>query len=264
MLQSILKADVFYIIYTSNINGAIENCGCGSDPLGGLSRAKSVIDQFRKDNKDVFVIDGGDYFNSYPFPSLNDAMLKALVLIDYDCIVPGDQEFIEGPEFFSRYISDLKDKVILTNSSINIQQFYEKTLGINRIMIYGYMSPYIFDFVEKPEDMILSNFVSEKPRHAEKNLFQIAVIHGYLSNAEQFALENSSISLILLAHDQRKGVWDKNGVRIVGNGKDSEYISIIKVTNEGQWDISVDQMKISEEIPEDEQVLNLIQEYKSK
>ena len=84
-----LKADELYIIYTSNINGTIENCGCGSDPLGGIDRVKSFIDKFETENKNIYIIDGGDYFNSYPYPTLNDAMSNALFLINYDCIVPG-------------------------------------------------------------------------------------------------------------------------------------------------------------------------------
>jgi len=263
MLQAGLKADEFYIIYTSNINGMIENCGCGSDPLGGLNRVKSVIEQFKKEHENVFVVDGGDYFNSYPYPSLNDAMYKALRLMNYDCIVPGDQEFVEGQDFYSTYISDLKQKVVLSNSGFEYQQNFKKTIGLNRLIIYGYLSPYVFNFVEKPDDLILSIFVREEPHQVEKNLFQIAVIHGYLSNAEQFAIEHSAINLILLAHDQRKGIWDKNGIMIVGNGKDSEYISIIKITKNNTWDISVDQKKISEEIPEDEEISNLISEYKN-
>ena len=124
------------------------------------------------------------------------------------------------------------------------------------------LSPFIFEFIEKPAELNLLNFVNAKPEISDENEFQIAIIHGYLSNAEQFALENSYINLILLAHDQRKGIWDKNGIMIVGNGKDSEYISIIKVTYNDQWNLSVDQKKISEEIPEDEEIFNLISEYK--
>ena len=59
LLHTGLKADVFYLIYTSNVNGAIENCGCGSEPLGGLNRVNTVIKQFKQDHDNVFVVDGG-------------------------------------------------------------------------------------------------------------------------------------------------------------------------------------------------------------
>ena len=263
ILHPSVKAEVFYIIYTSNVNGVIENCGCGSDPLGGIGRVKSVIDQFKKDNKNVFAIDGGDYFNSYPYPTLNKAMYKTLELINYDCLVPGDQEFVEGKVFYSKYVSSFKEKILLSNAGSDYQERIKTKIGSNQVVLYGYLSPYIFNFIEKPDDLNLSIFVNAKPEPSGENEFHIAIIHGYLSNAEQFALENPSIDLILLAHDQRKGIWKKNQAIIIGNGKDSEYISIIKVNQGSQWNISVDQKKISEELPEDSQIVKIIDEYKS-
>jgi hypothetical protein len=128
--------------------------------------------------------------------------------------------------------------------------------------VYGYLSPYIFEFIEKPEKLDLKNFVDARPQAAGENEFQIAIIHGYLSSAEQFALENPSVRLILLAHDQRQGTWEKNQSLIVGNGKDSEYISKIKISPQNQWKISVEQDKINEDLVEDDQIVRIIEEYK--
>jgi hypothetical protein len=104
--------------------------------------------------------------------------------------------------------------------------------------------------------------VDAKPEPVENNAYQIAVIHGYLSNAEQFAIENPSVRLILLGHDQRQGIWVKNQATIIGNGKDSEYLSVIKLTPGSKWNISVEQHKIHEDLPEDKQVVNIIDQYK--
>jgi 2',3'-cyclic-nucleotide 2'-phosphodiesterase (5'-nucleotidase family) len=131
-------------------------------------------------------------------------------------------------------------------------------------VLYGYLSPYIFDFIKIPKDLNLVNFIDAKPEESGKECFEIAIIHGYLSNAEQFALENSGIDLILLAHDQRKGIWKKNHALIVGNGKDSEYISIIEINKYEKWNINVVQKKIHEELPEDNQIVKIIDEYKGR
>ena len=263
-LSHLVYAEDIYILYTSNTNGMIENCGCGADPLGGIARVKSFIDQFREKYRHVFVLDGGDYFNSYPFPELNEAMYSALLLSQYDCIVPGDQAFVEGDEFFSKYVSALGDKLILTNTNSGFDSEMIKKYGSYQIKIYGYLSPYIFDFIKKPQNPKLINFVDAKPEPQENKDFQIAVIHGYLSNAEQFAVENSSVKLILLSHDQRQGIWEKNQATIIGNGKDSEYISVIKLTPGSTWKISVEQHKIHQDLPEDAQIVNVIEQYKNK
>jgi len=256
-------AEEFYVIYTANINGMIENCGCGADPLGGLSRVKSFIDRFRKDHSNVLVIDGGDYFNSYPYPKLNEAMYTSLLLLQYDCLVPGDQAFVEGDTFFSKYASTLKDKIIVTNADSKFKTQITKKMGSDEIQIFGYLSPYIFEFIQKPEQLNLLNFVNAKPGTEKKNQFQIAVIHGYLSNAEQFAVENPAVDLVFLAHDQRMGTWKKNQATVVGNGKDSEYISIVKVDHGRDWNISIEQKKISEDLSEDDQIVKIVEDFKS-
>jgi 2',3'-cyclic-nucleotide 2'-phosphodiesterase (5'-nucleotidase family) len=260
--QSAYAEDI-YILYTSNTNGMIENCGCGADPLGGIARVKSFIDQFRQEHLHVFVIDGGDYFNSYPFPELNEAMFSAFILMHYDFIVPGDQAFVEGEDFFSKYVSNLGERLILTNARSGFETEMIKKYGSYQIQIYGYLSPYVFDFIPEPEFPSLTNFVEAKPEPAEFKEFQIAVIHGYRSNAEQFAVENPSVRLILLGHDQRKGIWEKNQATIIGNGKDSEYISVIKLAPENNWNISVEQQKIHEDLPEDKQIVRIIESYKN-
>jgi 2',3'-cyclic-nucleotide 2'-phosphodiesterase (5'-nucleotidase family) len=256
-------AEEFFIVYTANMNGMIENCGCGADPLGGVGRVKSFIDRFRKENKNVIVIDGGDYFNSYPFPKLNEAMFKSLLLLNYDCLVPGDQVFVEGDTFYSEFASSFKDNILLSNSKSEFKNRIIKNFNSNQILIYGYLSPYIFEFIKMPDRLNLTNFVDAKPESAKKTDFQIVVIHGYLSNAEQFAAENETVDLILLAHDQRKGIWNKNQATIIGNGKDSEYISIVEVSRDTEWNISVKQAKIHEELPEDDQIVKIIEDYKS-
>lgn len=257
-----LQAEDFYIIYTSNINGTIENCGCGSEPLGGLGRIKSVIEQFKKEHENVFLIDGGDYFNSYPYPALNQAMYKAMILLDYDCVVPGDQAFVEGKKFYNEYVSGMKDKIILSNDGPEYKRKIKTIIGSNHLEIYAFLSPDVFDFIKKPEYLKLSNIADVKLERSTDSIFRIAIIHGKFDTAEQFASENSSLDLVLLAHDQQKGIWNTNRTMIIGNGKDSEYISIIQIKKGTPWEITVNQKKISEEISEDEQISKLIDEYK--
>jgi 2',3'-cyclic-nucleotide 2'-phosphodiesterase (5'-nucleotidase family) len=241
----------------------LENCGCGPDPLGGIGRVKSFIDRYISEHKNVMVIDGGDYFNSYPFPKLNEAMYSSLLLMHYDCLIPGDQSFVEGDSFFTKYATNLKPKILLTNSDDGFNNKITKDFGPNQIIVYGYLSPYIFEFIPKPENLNLKHFVNAKPEPLNKNQFQIAVVHGYLSNAEQFAVENSTVTLILLAHDQRKGIWKKNQATIIGNGKDSEYISVVKMDSDDQWNFTAEQYKIHEDLPEDEQIVKIIADYKT-
>ncbi len=256
-----LRAEPLYIIYTSNINGALQNCGCGVDPPGGIGRVKSIVDQLRSKHQRVILIDGGDFFNSYPFPLLDEAMLKALEVLEYDLFIPGDQEFVEGSAFYKRLQTILGKRLLISNNGAGNLQSFSIYLGSDNVRIHGLLSPKVFDFIEVPAILNLqdpSNMIlrSKTPRD-----LNVVVMHGYLGEAQQFARVNQSIDLILLAHDQLKGIWDENGPLIVGNGKDSEFLSIIEARFEKKWHFKVDQLRISETIPEDDHILKIIREF---
>ena len=141
------------ILFTANINGNLENCNCGANSSGGIGRIKTFFSEFRNQYPHTFIVDGGDYFNSYPFEKLNTAMLRALSFLDYDIMVPGDQEFIEGMGFFNNYKNQYKPKLLISNihldTNINLK-FYVKDINI---FFYAYLSNHAFDFIDKPGEI---------------------------------------------------------------------------------------------------------------
>ena len=50
------------IIYNSDVQGAIEQCGCRSNPRGGVARRATILDQAWNEGKPVLMLDGGDLF----------------------------------------------------------------------------------------------------------------------------------------------------------------------------------------------------------
>jgi len=255
------KAAPAYVIYTSNINGFLQNCGCGVEPLGGIGRIKYFIDTFKAKHPHILLIDGGDYFNSYPFPALNDAMYKVLKMMNYDVLVPGDQEFVEGHQFFSKFSKFFGDKILLTNTNSNFKKAIYNQIAGHQMVVYGLLSEKVFEFIGRPEDLMLVSQFSLPELDKAAGGLNIVVIHGYLSDARTIAKKYNDVDLILIAHEQNRGVWKANDATIIGNGKDSEYISIIKADYDQQWEIDVDQIKISEMIPEDKDVLKIIENY---
>src|SRR5205823_3997123 len=49
----------FSVIYTAEVHGAVEPCGCTSDPLGDISRLATVVQAARKETGAVLLVDGG-------------------------------------------------------------------------------------------------------------------------------------------------------------------------------------------------------------
>jgi 2',3'-cyclic-nucleotide 2'-phosphodiesterase (5'-nucleotidase family) len=261
LLGSHLRAEPLYLIYTSNINGALQNCGCGVDPPGGIGRVKSIIDQIRSKHQRVILIDGGDFFNSYPFPLLDEAMLKALEVLEYDLFIAGDQEFVEGSAFYNKLQMILGNRLLISNNGSDNLQSFSISLESDNMRIYGLLSPKVFNFIEVPAALHLRNPSHINLKSKNRRDLNVVVMHGYLGEAQQFARRNQSIDLVLLAHDQSKGIWDENGSLIVGNGKDSEFLSIIEARFDKKWHFKVDQVRISETIPEDDHILKIISQF---
>lgn len=255
-------AEPLYIIYTSNVNGALENCGCGDKPLGGIGKIKYISDTYKKIHANVLMIDGGDFFNNYPYKELNETMFKAYQQFDYDFVVPGDQIFIDGDSFYQRVLSVMKDKMIISNALNSQNNPIKAKYGPYSVSFTSILSPNSFDYIPKPASLELLDPAEYKIKYLVNQSLNIVVYHGYLSEAKQFARQNMNIDILFIAHDEESGVWWEGDVCIVGNGKDSEAISVIEANYDNSWEINVEHKKISNDYPEAYDILEIIDEFK--
>lgn len=98
------NANHFTILYTGSAYGEIKPCGCSKEgDLGGLSRRAAYIEQVRKENKDVILVDTGDNFKEASDQGILKAqtMLKGMKMMGYDIIAPGEKDFIYGVKIFN-------------------------------------------------------------------------------------------------------------------------------------------------------------------
>ena len=259
LFQPLAAAD-FYILYSSNINGTIQNCNCGKEPLGGVGRIATFIKEFRNINPNTIVIDGGDYFNSYPFLLLNRTMLRALCCISYDVIAPGDQEFVEGYKFYNQFERLNRNKILISNRVHNGRKKLSFNFDKFNVHIYSYLSTKAFSFIKLPEELQLLPFSDIKDTH--ETGCNVIIFHGSSSEAELVVNETGWIDLILLAHDQYAEVKHISNTVIVGGGRDSEFIVIVAVSkSSGDWKFNISKKKMDDTIKEDQEILEFIQEY---
>jgi hypothetical protein len=82
------KSDLV-IVYTGNLNGELEPCGCAEETdLGGILRRAAMVDRLRQDNADMVLISAGSLINSNTWQDKIKAeyIFSALNLMDYDTI----------------------------------------------------------------------------------------------------------------------------------------------------------------------------------
>ncbi|MBP7602790.1 MAG: hypothetical protein KBA15_02600 [Spirochaetes bacterium] len=88
------------IVYTNSLNGNLDYCRCPSDPKGGLVKRATEIEAIRKTHENVILLDTGDFLTIDGDPLLARHVLDAYRVIGYDALLPGDQEFSAGTNFF--------------------------------------------------------------------------------------------------------------------------------------------------------------------
>ncbi|MBN2423607.1 MAG: hypothetical protein JXR46_07205 [Calditrichaceae bacterium] len=250
------------IVFISNLNGVIENCNCGHPPLGGLNYISTIIDSLRQQNKELVFIDGGDFSNPYPFAEINEAVLEIYKILQPDIIALGEQEFIEGKEYFNKIISAFGKKILATNLTVTRATLNE-TLKLKSLNVLSYMDESTLREVNEDMGWRFNNTVFEKLYSGLKDSeINILVYHGTLKKLELFLKKYVKFNLVLLSHDYKEGLISFNSPVIVGGGADGEHLMDIKINkNNKSADIMVDMIPVSKNRKSDPRVEKIIALY---
>jgi len=92
----------FTLIYSGNLNGELEPCGCAEETdLGGIKRRASMIQTLRKENPGMFLITSGGLITSEsPRDKLKSQyILKGIATMNYDAIGVQWRDLAYGEEF---------------------------------------------------------------------------------------------------------------------------------------------------------------------
>ncbi|MBI3556227.1 MAG: hypothetical protein HY074_08185 [Deltaproteobacteria bacterium] len=110
------------IVYSANIDGEIEPCGCRSNPTGGVNRRWNFVQQ--KVPGEKLIIDSGDlFFQSAPVPPFLEkqwnyqahVLLTAYNALGVEAMTPGDLDFADGLAPFEKLAKEAKFKIVSAN-----------------------------------------------------------------------------------------------------------------------------------------------------
>jgi archaellin len=216
-------------------------------------------------NPDIIVIDGGDIFNFYSFPQLNNFVARAYKIINPDIIVPGDQEFTEGIDFFKKFAAGSKS-ILLSNAGINgLTTIVQKSYHINnekRVTINALLEPSIVDSLSAFLTKQTEQFNSLANSLAEED-FNILVFHG----TEKYFKENQQVfnnyDLILSAHQVNSIIDTLEVPYHINATTDGESLFYIQLLNSGNsYQIKVEKIDIFKAEYPDKAIEKLIDEYR--
>ena len=248
------------LIYSNDVLGELEPCGCRNNPTGGLIRKAGLLEKLRTEKKETFFLqlDGGDLlFDSAALPEnlKPQAELQARELIEahdalgHDAFVPGEKDFALGTNKLKNLVKKAKFKAL----SANLQD--RKTgrplfagshifkRGKQRIAVIGVSGMEL----EWPNDVRATSTVDAFKREWKKILKQgrkpdtlIALTHQGLEADRDLARAVPQIDIIVGGHSQsflqkpeREGKPEGRATWIVQSSFRNQWVGVLSLDNKG-------------------------------
>jgi len=236
-LNEPIKIPIFYI---SSPNGLITYCHCPEEPYGGLSRRKKAIEKYKKIYPELLILDSGDILSPFPNPKKDSMFIELYKKIPLDAVCLGDQDFVEGFDFFEKNLKPFIPYVCLNiflNDKPFVTPYIIKEVRDKKILITGVISEDAFMFIEDPKVQelrikdfkeALFNLIEEKKKDVD---FFIVISHLGPEQEREIAEEIIGINLIINGHIPviyEPPLKIKNTI-IVGAGEDAKRFGIIIV-----------------------------------
>ena len=146
-------ADRLTIAYTANTSGKLTECGCPSDPYGGLAERVTLIKQLRAKEKSFLLLDAGNMVNLFgDYEERSACVARLMNLMGYDASCVGKQEMYNGTASAQKLIRTAKFPILSStiawkDDSKPIFQQYSIaksgniTVGIIACLLYTSPSP---------------------------------------------------------------------------------------------------------------------------
>jgi hypothetical protein len=110
------------LVYSNDVNGELEPCGCRNNPMGGMARKARMLKGL--EDKTLLQLDAGDLlFDALQLPEAlarqaelqASYLLKAHDLLGHDAVVPGEKDFALGLKAFDRLRKKAKLRFLAAN-----------------------------------------------------------------------------------------------------------------------------------------------------
>ncbi len=121
------------ILHTNDVHSRIDPFpldGSRNAGLGGVARRATLIEQIRKDEKHVLLLDAGDMFQGTPYFNLygGELELKLMSKLGYDAATLGNHDFDNGVDGFSKQLPHANFPIICSNYDFSNTSLENKTI----------------------------------------------------------------------------------------------------------------------------------------
>lgn len=266
------ESEMLHLVYTTNLNGSLDDCQCGDDPVGGFTRVLPELERLAGELPNRLVVDAGDFFSSYSLPAANRLMLKLLALAPYDAISPGDQEFVEAAGFIRQVSREENLRLPLLTGNLPAAdrsvpegaRFKILTAGPFSIFVLGIVNKKTFDFIVPPAGGIADDaaVLEALADTAAGSDLQVLLYHGERHDAEQLAAQFPWLDVIVLAHQQQKAFSRVRETALVEGGSSGEYIGHLSLRRSAKgWQFENKFIPVTRSLPLHPEAKRLVTAY---
>jgi 2',3'-cyclic-nucleotide 2'-phosphodiesterase (5'-nucleotidase family) len=235
------EAHTVRILFTNNSNGKLTDCGCRSDPFGGLAERVSFVREYRGKNPNALLLDSGGYLGLNDRDRKGPAVLRLMNLMGYDAWGAGDQELYRGLDRFVALLGDSRGKVVSASIKTSGREspfaaYRYVTVDSIKIAITSIVSGETFayspkegmDFLYDPPEAALARVLPIMRQNAD---YVIVLSQMGVKEDERIAAAVQGIDLIIGGHSQTLLEQELNvgGCRIVQAGKGGGRVGEIVV-----------------------------------
>ncbi|RMF08727.1 MAG: hypothetical protein D6762_04985 [Candidatus Neomarinimicrobiota bacterium] len=258
------------LLHSNNTNGALENCYCPDHPLGSIEKRSAFLETYRQEHDNTILVDAGDFFSPAPRPFKDSLLCVGYGLMNYDAVLPGDQEL--SRDYFSDYIPLLKAPIVVTNLKKphlpGVMPYVLVNRAGRRVAILGVIDPEAFKYY--PEEIRQSVHLRDPVQAVKATLREIYPLpdliillsHSGYDRDRELARKLPEVDVIVGGHSQTavKSPSLVGSVLVVQAGKEGYYTGVVELNQTKQGSL----VPMTLDMPDDPRILNLISLYEEK
>lgn len=121
------------ILHTNDVHSRIEPFpmdGSKNEGLGGVAKRATLIKRIRREQKNVLLLDAGDFFQGTPYFNFfgGEVEVKAMSEMGYDAATIGNHDFDGGIDGLERQLTHASFPLIISNYNFDNTILKDKTL----------------------------------------------------------------------------------------------------------------------------------------
>ncbi|TET22262.1 MAG: hypothetical protein E3J71_06625 [Candidatus Stahlbacteria bacterium] len=269
-----LSAQEFSVFYIASANGTLSWCRCPEGPYGGLPRRASAIKEAQGVESSLLILDAGDILAPFPSRTKDSVFVEVYRRIPIDAVAFGDQELIEGFDFFARRMKNNLPFISLNTYREGrrlLKPYIVKQAGGVRIVITSLINKDAFLFYE-PSNLggvelrdPTSELRSILPELKQAGDVIVLLSHLGFDAERKIAAEFSDIDIIISGQTPAYlPVPEKIGKTfILGAGADAKHFGLARFKLEADSLVLVsNEIKtLSDDYPEESSIQRIIAPY---